>query len=74
MCVCVWGGGHVAQSWESPRLWVTATAVPPAARVDGFYECFMWPPAVATFPLVGPFIGCSARGVDGRVVRVCAGE
>jgi hypothetical protein len=57
-------------SWQSPRLWVTApppgqVAVP---RVDGFYECFMWPPAQAEFPLVGPFTACDPLGLNGTAV------
>ena len=40
--------------WESPRLWVDAPPPNPisAPRVDGFYECFMWPPAQVPFARV----------------------
>lgn len=36
--------------WESPRLWLEAPPPRPVRtpRVDGFYECFMWPPAQAS--------------------------
>jgi hypothetical protein len=61
---------ELLDSWLSPRLWVTAPPPEPvrAPRVDGFYECFMWPPAQASFPLVGPFQACSPDGLNGTAV------
>ena len=56
------GGSALAAAlaaWQSPRLWVTAAGVR-AARVDGFYECFQWPPANAAYALHGPFEACSS--------------
>ncbi len=50
----------VLGAWQSPRLWVTAgDGRIKAARVDGFYECFLWPPAAAAYTLHGPFTACT---------------
>ena len=50
-------------AWASPRLWVAADGVlpaPGAARVDGFYECYRWPPARQAYTLYGPIAPCSS--------------
>jgi len=51
----------LAKSWQSPRLFVTAPGPGEiqAPRTDGFYECYQWPPAEATYPIAGPFNACS---------------
>jgi hypothetical protein len=74
------GGGALAAAlaaWQSPRLWVTAAGVR-AARVDGFYECFRWPPAAAAYELRGPFDACGpapagAANVSGFVLLLAGG-
>ena len=33
---------------------------PGAARVDGFYECYRWPPAREAYALYGPIAPCSS--------------
>jgi 6-phosphogluconolactonase (cycloisomerase 2 family) len=50
----------LAKSWQSPRLFITAPNPNPifAPRVDGFYECYQWPPAQGTYPIIGPFNAC----------------
>lgn len=50
-------------AWPSPRLWITADGIAPVPRVDGFYECFQWPPAVDNFTLFGPVDACSSDAI-----------
>jgi len=53
----------LSRAWPSPRLWITADGIAPVPRVDGFYECFQWPPAVANFSLFGPVDACATNAV-----------
>ena len=54
----------VLDGWAAPRLWVSSPSALPGwrtPRVDGFYECFQWPAAVANFTLVGELLeGCGS--------------
>ena len=55
----------LAKSWQSPRLFVTAPSPGEinAPRTDGFYECYQWPPAAATYPIAGPVSACSEEPI-----------
>ena len=53
------GLGNLTKAWTNPRLFINAANIAPIPRVDGFYECFQWPPAIANYTLIGPIIACS---------------